>query len=187
MRENFFLLYYLTQVKESKYKNYEIDKGYNFRILSNLYEIDKIAYENNLNYFITGSCALVLSSDEIYRTIQDIDIVVHINELPLWIEALKNVYDYYYLSDPLEFFKYCLDNDRLLPFIHKENKLKLEIAPVNDNYMFNTPIYEKQIYHNTYRLILPLKMKKNEKYFYGRERDKDDIDFYSSLVDKATF
>ena len=184
MKIDFISTYYLTEVKEFKYKNYYINKNHNLLIFNNLFEIDSIARNFNLKYFTTGSCALILDTDIIYRDIQDIDIVIHRKTLRAWVQALKNTYDYYYLGDPLEFFKYCLNNKRLLPFAHKKNGLKLELAVVDDDYFLNIEIRKKFILTNIYEYILPLKMQKIKEYSYQRQRDEDDINFYSRHINK---
>jgi hypothetical protein len=177
--------YYINNVEKVKYKDYEINNEKNLLLFDNLNQIQELSQKLKMYYVISGSWALVLHTDTIYRTIQDIDIIIDIKNLQKWMTSLIDIYDFYYIGNPVEFFEYCINNYRLLPFIHKQNKMKLEISVVNDKHPWNKYqnfFYTKKINSNLYTYSLPLKTQKAEGFFYNRPRDIDDLDFYLPLI-----
>lgn len=169
---------YLQNLQKIQYKDYKIYNEYNFLLLNSLKEIHELSIKNNLNFIVTGSFALLFHTNKIYRTIGDVDIIVHINELSKWLQLLKNYYDFLFIGEVKEFFQYCLKNKMLLPFKNKQNNIKLEIS----TFYPTKNIYDIQIDNLNFKYFLPLKLKKEKDFFYDRERDRDDIDFYSKLI-----
>jgi hypothetical protein len=175
--------YYLHKIQKIKYKNYEIDDIKNLFIFDNLFEIQKLSNLSGLDYIATGSCAIVLHSNKIYRSLNDLDLVINIKDLYQWINIINKIYNFNFIGEPVEYFEYCLNEDRLLSFSHKKNKMNLDICVVSDNHPWNPKkILNKEINDYKYNYCLPLKMKKTNKSFYNRDIDSDDMDFYSEFL-----
>jgi hypothetical protein len=171
---------YLETIKKIQYKDYKIDEQHHLLLFESLTKLSYLALRNNLTYYVTGSWALLFHTNKIYRTISDIDIIVEIEDLKNWLTVLQHEYDYIYLDDPKEFFEYCINNKKLLTFLHKKDKSKLEISVFFPEY--RRSIYKKKIENMLFYYVLPLKLKLDKDFFYERPRDLDDIDFYSDLI-----
>jgi hypothetical protein len=180
--------HYFNNITKTKYKDYEIDDTKTSSIFNELFEICDFFEHCKLEYTITGSCATILHTNTIYRTIGDIDIIIDLINLEKCIKALsKKGYNLLSIGkNPILSFKINLTYNHPIVFYNSQKQIKLEILVVYNNHEWyvHKKTLCKKINNKKYYYSLPLKFKKLEKFFYNRVRDFDDLDFYLPLINK---
>jgi hypothetical protein len=160
----------LTKVK---FKNYIIDDQFNKKLFDTLNQFLMIAKDSNLNYFLTGSVLLAIKSRKIYRTLQDIDIIVDPNDHAHWL----NIFNY-----ESWFFRFLNSGSRIKVFnIQNDNFLEL----LGLDYQIPPHLRTKEFLLINNHLI---PVQKIEGIFYWKSKlrakktDFEDKEFYANLI-----
>jgi hypothetical protein len=179
-----------NNIEKISYKNYLIDHNFNLNLLFLLNDICILAQENNLDFKLTGAWAFVFKTNKIYRSINDIDLLILRKDFKSWIRALDRDYGLLYEDHPQEFVKKTLQNNSpIFRFKHKNDENKtIDIFILNEFSIlpnkFSYSKYEEislSGFNIKYRL--PYKfLKPKEGYEYGRDIDSDDVSFYLQLI-----
>jgi hypothetical protein len=163
------------QLTYNKFKDYEIDVNHNNKIFSIFDECIEILLENNIDFLVTGSLALFLHTQKIYRTIGDIDFVI---KNPLNMDQI-------YLMSKHNFI---LNNNKIgINILYKKNnRVEFHFLPLKYNSLINN---SKKINFNNLNIslvsikdIFLCKKLQNIKYDNIKQKDIDDIEFYSRYI-----
>ncbi len=180
---------FLNQYNECKkihYKNYYINDKKNILILKKLSEI--IIGLNKLNIYITltGSIALFLKFNTIYRSFKDIDLILPSCKFTK-LQYLKFFDQKVSVSGPVSFScireyinHFLLDNNEHIMSLYSiPDGQQIDLIPkIPVNNLYVSTATHKNI---EYKYILPSKYI-DVKYSYGRDQDKDDINFYNKYL-----
>jgi hypothetical protein len=174
---------FYKNVKKIKYKDYIIDGDFNLNLLFLLKDICILSQEYNLDFKLTGAWAFVFKTNQIYRTISDIDLIILRKDFKNWVRALDRNYGLLYEDNPKEFVKKTLQNNPpIFRFRHKDDENKtIDIIVTNQ---FSYSKYEEiSLFGFNIKYRLPYKfLKPKEGYEYGRDIDSDDLEFYKKVI-----
>jgi hypothetical protein len=184
--KNIEMLNFYRNLEKVSFKNYIIDDNKNLNLLFVLYQLHEKLSAHDLDFKITGVWALILESKKIYRTVNDLDIIILQKNFKKYLEVLKN--DFLFLSDPnldpKEFLIKSLNKKttKLFRFrnIEYQNILDLILTQNIDNRL--TKVSNISNFKIKYRLPLKFLMPSNSDYFYKRNIDSDDNEFYSRYI-----
>jgi len=158
-----------------QFKDYEIDHKKNNEIFLILQECCEILLTNNIDFLVTGSWALFLHTQKIYRTIGDIDFVI---KNPL------NMNQIYLMSK----YNFILNNNKIgINILYKKNnRVEFHFMPLKYNSLINN---SKKINFNNLNInlvsikdIFLCKKLQNIKYDNIKQKDIDDLEYYSKYV-----
>jgi hypothetical protein len=183
MRKNAINFY--ESFNEIKYKDYEIDHSHNLILITTLLEFHDKFKSNNIEFKLTGVWGLIFETNQLYRTINDLDLIIQKKDLKKCVQILKN--DYFYLvkegSDPKDFFLKSLKRKSTQLFRIK-NKSNNTIVDLFLSQNFNNSLTKIKKFNNyIFKYRLPFKfLKFNTDFNYKRKIDNDDLEFYKKVI-----
>lgn len=178
--------YYKT-IKKIKYLNYTIDSEFNILLLEELNHINDFAKKENLYFSVIGTLGCIFHTNKIYRTLNDIDLLIEKADFKKWLNFLNKDYNFKYTSENLffksvsQFVKEQISNNGGISFVKRLNpKIQIELF-FTDNINIHKDKFFNKIIGNAYiKYRLPYKYRPFKKdHFYNRQKDIDDIKFYS--------
>ena len=184
MFKNFTEFY--SQIEKADYKNdyYQIDHRYNLVHIETLQYICDLSKEHQFDFRLTGAWAFVLETNKIYRTINDIDIIIPKKDFKLFLELIDKDFTYFYDEDPKSFFIKALARKSKM-FRFKDKK---DLEKTIDVILTDQPtdhLYKNKVignYNIKYRLPYKFLKREDEYFNYGRGIDSDDENFYSQYI-----
>lgn len=175
--------YYKDSIQKINFKNYLINNEIIHQQLEIIDQILMIGKENNLKFVLGGLWGLIFIYKKIYRTPIDVDIVVQQKDIINWLKLIGslNTYNLIYSGNPINFTNDFINGDRQLQglFNNKLNQ-KVELMSVENISNLHELFPITNIEFNNY--VLTVKDPFKIKYAYGRQKDKDDIEFYFGNV-----
>jgi hypothetical protein len=149
---------------------YQIDHNFNKKLLNTLEDFYKIAKNSKLNYYLSGSIAMSLITNKVYRTWKDIDIIIDEGKMLEWASLF-----------PQNLWTYTTFDRTLTQFINIKNNNYIEL---------NTGDLRMKLYKKKYLKIIDcygLKMGDvNTSLFWKKNfrRGKKRVDFYDEIIVK---
>ena len=177
--DNFF-----STIDNIKYLNYKIDKNHNYELFNEIKFICNCAKKHKLDIIFGGAWGTIFYCPKLYRTIKDIDVCFREKDTYTWFNLLNDRYKYIYPKDvnPKNFFKNQYENERPVPFENINNSsLRLDIV-FTDFKKIKNKIFIKSFEEFDVHYIALHKKFYNMNLIYNRQKDKDDIDFYSQFI-----
>jgi hypothetical protein len=197
----------ISKIKKINFKDYKIDDNHHIQIFNTLEEICKLSLNKNLNFILTGGLGFLFATNKIFRTIQDVDFVVSKKDCIKWIKELyKNEFAIIYPTNLDRFFnewypdtkkEFIYSTPSALNHINwllnKEGKVSTKFKYIPNDCLIEMIIgdysrdiiYEKKIEKYNIKYRLPYKfLRRNilHRHNYMRQKDVDDIEFYSKFI-----
>jgi hypothetical protein len=176
--------YFYKNIEKISFLDYKIDHKHHLNLLNELNYINHFSNKFNLDIVISGSWASILHTNKIYRTIPDIDFCADINNIKLWLNILSDRYEFFYpqMYGSLNFLKSQIKNDFPVPFFNKRNKkIKIDIIFTDLNLIKNK-IFRKKFKSFYLKYVVLHKKFDRMNLIYNRQKDIDDINFYSQFI-----
>jgi len=181
------------------FKQYKIDDSRNLFLLEELHKIIVDFHRMGETLILTGSIALFLKYNKIYRTFKDIDLLIK-NSKTEKIKYLNYFNKKYLLSFNAEFFssareylQYSLSDDKnnILSLHSLDTKIQVDLAPIirdegnlSLEYLSLEYLSVKDKFHVEnikVGCVLPLKYY-DKAFSYERIVDNDDLEFYNKYI-----
>ena len=83
--------FYYNQAEHIKYKDCVIDHEKNVNLLNVSHYLFQKSIENNLKGYFTGSVAAIFQFKKVYKTIEDIDLLIHEENLLEWMKIINSI------------------------------------------------------------------------------------------------
>ena len=99
-------------IEKIKFKNYELNDNYNIELINQFQEFAETCFKKNKYFIITGSIAMLMNFNKIYRDLKDIDVFFKYKDFDL-------IYDIIEILNDLGF---NLHQETLATITHKEKR-----------------------------------------------------------------
>jgi len=112
-------------IEKIKFKDYELNDNNNIEIINKVNEFAKICFSKNVYFILTGSIAMLLNFNKIYRDIKDIDIFFKYDNFDLIYDIIEILHD----------MGFDLYEESLSTITHKEKRYASNlIENISDNF-----------------------------------------------------
>jgi len=181
---------YYNKIEKINHKNYTINHEFNILLLQELECISNFTKKENLYFSIIGTLGCIFHTNKIYRTLNDIDILIEKTDFKKWLDYLSKNYNFKYTSTNLlfksvsQFIQEQVSKNGGIPFVKRSNtKIQLELFFVDNFNIHKDKFFNKVIEKSYIKYRIPYKYRPFEKvHFYDRQKDNDDIQFYSQYL-----
>jgi hypothetical protein len=149
------------------FKDYKIDHNKNVKLLCLLEKVYIDSLQKDLFFTVKGGMGFLLIFNKLYRTVEDLDFAIIRSDLSRWEQYLKSIGFFLNVQMGLLYRYYNSNEDAFIDLI-----LDSKVTA----FMKTKEIYNGKLYYD-----ISLKFF-DEKYFYNRKKDYDDLDFYKNYI-----
>jgi hypothetical protein len=157
-----------------KYKHYVINDNFNLNLLNTLEQFIHITKKTNLSYYLSGSIALSFLTNKIYRTWNDIDIIIDKHTMSEWSRLFDTKSWHYHDLDPTS-----------TKFFNKRNNNYVELSIETSKFNLHSKKYLKITDYNGIKISnakIILYWKQNSKREQKKFGDNDDVIFFKEYI-----
>jgi hypothetical protein len=172
------------KVNKINFRESELNDKVNLDLVKCFEKLHFKALESKLDYIITGGLSSLIYYNKIYRTLEDIDLLIDSKDILKWFEIFKHGYNFCYEESYAQkpsqrIIDFKNKKIQSLTFLDNEFGTKIEIFNIElskfiDFYKINRNGFNLRIRKPT--SCLKYKMR------YKREKDLKDYEFFSKFL-----